>query len=192
MTTVAMRFSPSTLSFYPEEFGYALERLPADLVEVPAEDFAAASARAPGQTLAFRRGRVVVRDAAPLTLEQRRAVLWAQVKDRRDACIDAGCTVPGLGRFDTDAASRANVAGAAMRATIAAGASQAFAIDWKRADNTIVLLRGADMLVVAEAIFDRTASCHARSQRLGLAIGAAKSGADLDAIEATCADGWPS
>lgn len=42
-------------------------------------------------------------------VEGERAVLWAAVKQARDVAIGAGCNVPGLGRVQTDAGSRAAI-----------------------------------------------------------------------------------
>lgn len=53
-----MRFAKSTGCFYPEDFGYSV--LPADIIDVPQEDFDAAIARNPGDTLDVINGQVVV------------------------------------------------------------------------------------------------------------------------------------
>ena len=53
-----MRFSNTTKCFYPEDLEYS--NLPADAIEVPQEDFDAAVARDPGDTLDVIDGRVVV------------------------------------------------------------------------------------------------------------------------------------
>lgn len=77
-----MRFSKLTGCFYPEGLGYS--DLPDDIIDVPQEDFAAAMARNPGETLDVIAGRVVVipKPAAPLAELQ--VAAWEEIKAERD------------------------------------------------------------------------------------------------------------
>ena len=127
------------------------------------------------------------RPAKPLPIAK--AELWAEAKAQRDALLDAGCNVPGIGRFDTDAASRLNLAGAVLGAVMAARAQQPFSIDWKLADNTIATLDGAQMQQVGLAVLARHSAIHKRAQVLGNAI---ENAANANALKAVNPDtGWP-
>lgn len=115
---------------------------------------------------------------------------WERVKMLRDEAIDAGCTVSGIGKFDTDLVSRSNINGAATGAIIANGAGQPFEASWKLQDNAIAVLDGPKMIAVGLAVLNRTSACHAQAQQLGMAIEAAQSFADLEKIDIE--KGWPS
>jgi heterodisulfide reductase subunit A-like polyferredoxin len=118
--------------------------------------------------------------------QQRR---WAEVKVRRDAAIDAGVTVAGIGIFDSDAISRGNINGAVTGALMAQAAAAPFSVSWKLADNSIVTLDAAQMLLVGAAALAHVAAAHARSQVLGAEILAAQSPQEVDAIDTE--SGWP-
>ena len=122
-------------------------------------------------------------------LPSAKAEKWERAKLQRSAAIDAGCTVPGVGTFDTDADSRANITGAVTGAIVAAGAGEPFAITWKLADNTFVPLDGPGMIGVGVAVLEFVSACHARAQVLALAIEAAVDVAELDGIDVEA--GWP-
>lgn len=118
----------------------------------------------------------------------RKALLWNDAKVRRDAAIDAGVPVAGIGTFDSDPASRANITGAVTMALIAQSAGSPFSIGWKLADNSVVTLNAAQMIAAGLAVGQRVAACHAHAQSLGIAINAASSHAALDAIDVSA--GW--
>lgn len=130
-----------------------------------------------------------VRSRTSQELADAKAVAWEEIKRHRDAAIDAGCTVPGIGTFDTDLVSRSNINGAATGALIASGAGQPFEASWKLQDNEIALLDGSKMIAVGLAVLTRTSACHAHAQQLGIAVEAAKTFADLEKIERE--KGWP-
>ena len=122
-------------------------------------------------------------------LVEAKAFKWGAAKVRRDRAIDAGVTVPGIGTFDSDAASRANVTGAVTMALIAGGAGKPFAISWKLADNTVTRLSGAQMIAAGVAVGEHVAAAHANAQTIGLSIQAAADFAALEAINLET--GWP-
>lgn len=126
---------------------------------------------------------------AVIPLDDLKAGLWAEAKALRDAAIDAGVDVPGIGRFDSDPASRGNINGAVTMALVAASAGQPFAIGWKLADNTVTTLSGPQMIAVGVAVGQHVAACHAVAQALGIAIQAADDHAALAAIDIGA--GWP-
>lgn len=81
-----MKFSITTGCFYPDDIEYAKGSLPADAIEVPYEDFAAAMARQPGETLSLVNGRMVILPAASPTAEElhaRELLLFRSMRDDR-------------------------------------------------------------------------------------------------------------
>lgn len=67
------KFSPSTNCFYPEDIAYPDGAIPADAIDATADEFSAAMARAPGDTLVVSDGKVVVRAYAGPTLDEAKA-----------------------------------------------------------------------------------------------------------------------
>lgn len=118
-----------------------------------------------------------------------KAAKWERAKANRDLAIDGGCTVPGVGTFDTDLLSRTNIHGAVTAATIATGQSLSFEVPWKLKDNSIIVLDAPTMIAAGMAVMQRTSDCHAHAQGLGLAIEAAVDFAGLEAIDIET--GWP-
>ena len=117
-----------------------------------------------------------------------KAEKWALAKARRNRAIGAGVNIPGIGRFDTDDASRANITGAVVGAMIAQAAATPFSIGWKLADNSVVDLDAAKMVRVGTAALAHVSACHANAQALGTAIQSADSVAALDAVDVEA--GW--
>jgi len=131
----------------------------------------------------------IVRDRTPEELVAAKAAKLAAVKAQRDMAIDAGVDVAGVGRFDSDPLSRANINGAVTGAMLAQGAGQPFAVNWKMQDNSIIALDGAGMIAVGLVVLGHVTACHENAQAIGLAIDAAE---DFDTLEAIdLADGWP-
>lgn len=128
-------------------------------------------------------------DVAPLPLPLAKAALWDLAKNKRDSVIDAGYTVPGVGRFDTDQVARFNIVGAVIGAILANTQGQQFSTPWKLADNTLITLDGPGMIGVGVAVLNYVKAAHSRSQAIGAAIQAAQNHAALDAIDLTA--GWP-
>lgn len=122
-------------------------------------------------------------------LADAKALKWAQARRKRDAVIDAGVAVQGIGTFDSDPTSRANINGAVMMAFIAQSTAQPFLIGWKLADNSVVVLNAAQMVGAGVAVGERVAAVHAHAQTLGTAIQSAADHAALEAIDVEV--GWP-
>lgn len=122
-------------------------------------------------------------------LADAKEIKWARAKRKRDAVIDAGVSVAGIGTFDSDAPSRANINGAVMMAFIAQSTAQPFAINWKLADNSVVTINVAQMIGAGVAVGERVAAVHAHAQTLGTAIQSAADHAALEAIDVEV--GWP-
>lgn len=124
----------------------------------------------------------------PLPLDDLKAAIWERAKQLRDAAIDAGVDVIGIGRFDSDPPSRVNINGAVTMALLAQMNSQPFAMTWKLQDNSLAELDAAQMIGVGAAVGQHVAACHAHAQTLGLAIQAAADHAALAAIDIEA--GW--
>ncbi|PZQ21163.1 MAG: hypothetical protein DI569_12935 [Sphingopyxis macrogoltabida] len=127
--------------------------------------------------------------APVVTIAEARAARWEAVKRIRDARIDGGHDVPGIGRFDTDPTSRLNINGAVTGAMMAAAAGAPFSIGWKLADNSVADLDGTQMLMAGQSVLDFVAQCHAVSKAMGLAIDAAETVEAVAAIDIE--SGWP-
>lgn len=130
-----------------------------------------------------------LRDRTSDELGAAKAAKWAEAKARRDAEIDQGCAVPGVGTFDTDPLSRSNINGAVTGALIAQAIAQPFSINWKLQDNSIVELNGTGMIAAGVAVLTHVSACHDNAQILGMAIDGAKDFATLNAIDIGA--GWP-
>lgn len=128
-------------------------------------------------------------DQVAAKLAAAKAEVWDQVKAERAKAIEAGCTFPGIGVFQTDAASMASLTEGVAGALLAAVTSQPFTVDWTLADNTIAKLNGQQMLLVGKVIGERKSACHARSHALRVEIETSKDFASLMAIKVK--DGWP-
>lgn len=122
-------------------------------------------------------------------IDDARSRLWAEAKRRRDAVIEGGCLVSGVGRFDTDLVSRTNIAGAVTGAMLAQAAGETFVIDWKLADNSIVTLDGGQIMAVGMAVLSFVGQAHSRAQQIGTAVDGAADMSALDAIDISA--GWP-
>jgi len=119
-------------------------------------------------------------------VEPARLAKWEAVKAMRDAIIDGGAPVPGLGTFDSDMLSRINITGAVTLAQIG---GQAFSISWTLADNNVVQLNAAQMIGVGVAVGQFVAAAHANAQALRADIEAAQDYAELESIDIGA--GWP-
>lgn len=126
----------------------------------------------------------VVSDA-DLPLASGKLALSAVVKRKRDAVRDGGCTT-AFGLIDTDINSRLNINGAVSMAAIV---GEAFSIEWRMSDNSLVALDAADMTAVGVAVGQFVAACQARKNVLDAEIEAAETLAELEAINVDA--GWP-
>ena len=127
-------------------------------------------------------GATYVADAAVDDIETARACKWADIKAERDRLECGGFDMPGIGRFDSDADSRARIVGAVTAAKIAQDASQPFNVEWTLADNTTVMLDADQVISVGFAMLTHSTSTHEKGRNLRSAIVAAEDAESLDAI----------
>ncbi|MDR0261009.1 MAG: DUF4376 domain-containing protein [Comamonas sp.] len=133
-------------------------------------------------------GGTVVSAAPGDDLENAQARKWTEIKAERDALESGGFDLAGVGRFDSDAESRARIVGAAMAAKITRDAGQTYAIRWTLADNTTVELDADGVIDVGFALLAHTDGIHQRSRALYAQIQAAET---TDAVEAIRWDANP-
>ena len=127
-------------------------------------------------------GATYVADAAVDDIETARARKWADIKAERDRLECGGFDMPGIGRFDSDADSRARIVGAVTAAKIAQDAGQPFSVEWTLADNTAVMLDADQVISVGFAMLTHSTSTHEKGRNLRSAIVAAEDAESLDAI----------
>lgn len=135
-------------------------------------------------------GEITTYDLPPIPLGEAKLAKWEHVKSKRDAVIDGGVLVDGIGTFDSNLESRVNIAGAVSMAQIALANEQLFSMSWTLADNSVVTLDGSQMIAVGVAVGQHVAAAHENAQGLRLAIEAAEDAEALAAIDTT--GGWPS
>lgn len=119
-------------------------------------------------------------------LGRARAEIKARVKELRDAAETGGCTVPGIGRFDSDSDSQRKISGAVVMAMLGGGA---FAMEWRLADNSVEALDAPQMIAVGVAVGQHVAACQQRKNEIDAALNAAGTYGDLLAIDIE--GGWP-
>jgi len=108
---------------------------------------------------------------------------------KRDAVIDGGCAVPGVGTFYTDLKGLVNVNGAVTGAILATMAGQPFEVRFKLMDGSRVTLDGAGVMAVGPLVLLKVAAAHSHAQDLEDEI---ESAADIAALEAIDIEsGWP-
>lgn len=182
-----MKFSKTTGCFYPEGLGYS--DVPDDIIDVPKEDFAAAMARQPGETLDVAEGRVVVvPKTAPTTGEIKAAKLKA-IKAERDRRSEAGCQVAGHW-FHNDIKSRSQWERMANRSAVLADADPYLVdgeqVKWKTMSGSFVPLTAGlirqvvDTFEIQEVATFKAAEIH----RAAMTAAADPSGYDYSG-------GWP-
>lgn len=132
---------------------------------------------------------IINHDSGP-GLAARKAEKWAEVKRLRDARLAAGFTVPGIGTFQTDEKSMANIHEAVSGALLAGATGQPYTVKFTLADNSRPSLNANQMLLAGKLIGERKSAIHTYSQDvLRPAIEAAISHTALDAIDIEA--GWP-
>lgn len=135
---MAMQYAPSTGCFYPDDIEYPEDTIPADAVQTTLEVFDAWCASAPGSTIAFAGGEIVIHAPAPPTLEQVKAArigeLTAQYQTAATAPLEFETAAGTTARFTRDAAHKAMVDNA-----VSAGASAWTAEIWIDDGNTPVM-----------------------------------------------------
>jgi len=130
-------------------------------------------------------GGVYVADPAADDVDTAKARKWAQIKAERDALESGGFDMPGLGRFDSNAESRARIVGAAMAAKIAQDAAQPYSIRWTLADNTTVELGAEGVIAVGFALLAHTDGIHQRSRQIYAQIQTAQTAEQVAGISWT-------
>lgn len=126
-------------------------------------------------------GATYVADAAVDDIETARACKWAEIKAERDRLECGGFDMPGIGRFDSDADSRARIVGAVTAAKIAQDAGQPYSITWTLADNSPAELDAQTTIDVGLALLAHVDAIHQHSRNLRQQIDAAQ---DLQALDA--------
>nr|WP_086491277.1 DUF4376 domain-containing protein [Novosphingobium panipatense] len=127
----------------------------------------------------------------------KRALLAAKVRNRRDQVRDGGCLIEIQGeprRVETDATSRVNISGSVVMAMLALQSGEEFATDWRMADNSIVALDAADMILLGKTVATFVEAGQRRKNDLDALIATIAQGTteeELAAIEAQILDGWP-
>ena len=173
-----MRFSNSTKCFYPEDIAYT--EFPADIIEVPQEDFDAAMARNPGDTLDVVAGRIVIIPKPAATKAELQATAWNGIKAERDRRKAGGVKV-GAKWFHSDDGSRIQQIGLVMM-----GASTPAGLQWKTMDGSFVTMTQALATSVfgAVAASDQTGFAAAETHRVAME-------ASADPASYDYSGGWP-
>lgn len=123
-------------------------------------------------------------------LAERTAERREQAKRIRRKRIGQGVIVDGIGRVQTDAGpGRDSMAAIERLAGRAARAAGPWSVDFKLADNSVVPMSAADMLMIAAVVEDHEAACRAACETILALIDAAADEAALDAIDLTA--GYP-
>ena len=130
----------------------------------------------------YLKGGVIVSDPTPV--ETLRATMMSRVERLRDAAIHDGCETPS-GRVDSDDASIRNILGSVQTASLAKMAGQLFSIDWRMADNEIVILDADEMIAMGVAVMAHVKGCYERSWTLKAAIEACQDEVSLVALDLT-------
>lgn len=121
------------------------------------------------------------------SLDELRTAKLTEVKGLRDAAEHGGCTVDGVGRFDTDPDSQRKISGAAFMATLS---GESFAMKWRLADDRIETLDAPQMIAVGVAVGQHIAACQYRKNALDAELNAAEAYAAL--MDVDIESGWPS
>lgn len=187
-----MRFAKSTGCFYPKTENYA--ELPSDIIDVSQEDYEAATARKPGETLDVVDGRVVVVPKPVPTLAQLQEQALEAIKTKRDGLVLQGVKV-GTKWYHSDEASRTKYIGLLRMAdaAVAAGGTGTTTlqyggqdIQWKTMDGSFIKMtvQLANDVFNAVSGFDFTAFGAAEIHK-----GAMEASADPASYDFSA--GWP-
>lgn len=187
-----MKFSKQTGCFYPVDVVYSA--IPADVIEVPQEDFDAAMARAPGDMLDVVDGRVVVIPKPAPTLAQLQEQVWEAIKAKRDGVVLKGVKV-GTKWYHSDEPSRTKYIGLLRMAdaAVAAGGTGTTTlqyggqdIQWKTMDGTFIKMtvQRANDVFNAVSGLDFAAFAVAETHRAAMQASADPAAYDFSA-------GWP-
>lgn len=129
----------------------------------------------------------IVEGAPVADLAAVRARQRAMINQARDMAQDGGCDTPS-GRFDTKPRSREFLNGAVLAATLAGMNSEAFTINWKLANNSVVTLNGPQIIAAGLAVAAWVDTVHQRAVVLKARIDAAATVAAILAVGWTLTD----
>lgn len=116
-------------------------------------------------------------------LEEAKAIRWWQLRMQRDAGINGGFELPGVGVFDSDLNSRTLLTGAVLLAQMAAAAGQPYSVDWTLKDNAVVTLDASDVIAAGIALGNHVAAWHEAGRVARAAIEAAESVEAVNAVD---------
>lgn len=189
-----MRFAKSTGCFYPDDFNYPEAALPADIIEVPHEDFDAAMVRGSVDTLDVVSGRVVVVLKPTPTAAEIKAAKWDAIKAKRDA-IKVGGVKVGTKWYHTDTESRIQHLGLKDQARdlLAAGQPDTTLLQklgndvrWKTMDGSFIYLTAKHAFEIVAAVGDLDALAFAAAETHRAAMEAS-----ADPVAYDFSVGWP-
>lgn len=174
-----MRFSNTTKCFYPEDIFYP--SIPADIIEVPREDYDSAMARNPGDTLDVLNGRVVVIPKPTPTAAQIKADKWEAIKTERDRRTEQSGYKVGTKWFHSDQKSRSQQLGLVLL-----GASIPANLQWKTMDGSFVIMTAAlaQQVLGAAAASDQAIFAAAETHKAAME-------ASADPSAYNFSTGWP-
>ena len=173
------RFSKTTGCFYPFSENYA--SLPADIVEVPMDDYVNAMARKPGDTLDVANGRVVVIPMPAPSTTEIKARKWDSIKAERDRRTEQGGYKVGTKWFHSDQKSRSQQLGLVLL-----GVSIPANLQWKTMDGSFVTMTQtlAQQILAAGAPSDQAIFAAAETHKAAMEASADPASYDFSA-------GWP-
>lgn len=116
-----------------------------------------------------------------LTLAERKALKWQQMKEKRSS-MEFGTFIWDGSEFDCDEIAQNRINGGVTLATLALANDQPFDQDWTLADNTVRNLSASQMIAVGIALAGHVNAVHTRGREVRQAIQAASSRAEVDAI----------
>jgi hypothetical protein len=132
---------------------------------------------------------IIEHDSGP-GLELSQLATWRRVKDLRTAKLASGCAVPGVGTFQTDEKSMANILEAVSGAMLATIAGLPYTVSFTLANDTRPVFNGQQMMMIGKFIGERKSAIHAYSQDvLRVSIFATASHVELEALDIET--GWP-
>ena len=118
----------------------------------------------------------------PVTvLTQAKARKWAEIKAAQENAIAQPITLDGM-TFDADETAVKRIAQKMLVALAYRIAGQAYLVEWTLADNTTKTIRGADLIELVKTIEDRTETIRGIARDRRMAILAATTVAEVDAI----------
>lgn len=121
-------------------------------------------------------------------LEEEKTKKKSDITAERNRRQNATAPTP-KGVVQCDSASKDNINGAVLMAILASQTNTPFEITWTMADNTNIPHTGPEIIAMGQAVGSYVGSCHAQGIILKSQVDAAKTLAEVDAIDITV--GWP-